>query len=80
MPAEGEAVGDTGPGEEKPKDAAKASPGPTKAKTYPVDPATCSHKFPSGNWQKWDDEDRCPKCGTPKLVAMEATTADLGPA
>jgi hypothetical protein len=22
----------------------------------------------------------CPKCGTPKLIAMEGTTADLGPA
>jgi hypothetical protein len=47
---------------------------------YPLDPSKCSHKFPSGRWLKWDAEGRCPRCGTSKLVAMEGTTADLGPA
>lgn len=75
--AYGEVAG-TGPGEEKPQEAAKASPGSTK--TYPVDAAECTHRFPSGRWLKWDADDRCPKCGTPKVTAMEGTTADLGPA
>jgi hypothetical protein len=66
----GEAPG-TGPGERG------HSPGSTK---YPLDPNKCSHKFPSGRWLKWDADGRCPRCGTPKIVAMEGTTADLGPA
>jgi hypothetical protein len=51
--------------------------------TYPFDPASCRHRFPSGNWLHWATEDGkevCPRCGTPKLAAMESTTADLGPA
>jgi hypothetical protein len=47
---------------------------------FPVDPKNCSHRFPSGAWLKWTSTDQCPKCGTPKLVAMEGTTADLGSA
>jgi hypothetical protein len=58
--------------------AGPASPGSTK--TYPLDPTKCSHKFPSGRWLKWDEFGNCPRCGTPQLVAMESTTADLGPA
>jgi hypothetical protein len=67
----GEAGGaDTGPGEGP----SLPSPG------FPVDPADCSHRFPSGAWLKWTSTDQCPKCGTPKLVAMEGTTEDLGSA
>jgi hypothetical protein len=71
----GEVMADTGPGEARPK----PSPGSTK---YPLanDPAKCSHKFPSGRWLTWDADERCPTCGTARLVAMEGTTADLGPA
>jgi len=58
------------------------------SRTFPVDPAACSHKFPSGRWLKWvqaPGEDGlprmvCPKCGVSQLVAMEGTTADLGAA
>lgn len=60
-----------GPGEQP------NSPGSTK---YPLDPSKCSHKFPSGRWLKWDSEGRCPRCGTPKVSAVEGTTADLGSA
>jgi hypothetical protein len=45
---------------------------------FPVDPKNCSHRFPSGAWLKWTSTDQCPKCGTPKVTAMESTTADLG--
>jgi hypothetical protein len=74
---DGEAPG-TGPGEGEVDLLSQPSPGSTK--TYPLDPAKCSHKFPSGRWLKWDADGRCPRCGTPKIVAMEGTTADLGPA
>lgn len=67
---DGEAPG-TGAGEQR------NSPASSK---YPLDPSKCSHKFPSGRWLKWDAEGRCPRCGTSKLVAVEGTTADLGPA
>lgn len=61
----------------EPGGAIGASPGSTK---YPLDPTKCSHKFPSGRWLPWDSEDRCPRCGTPKISAVEGTTADLGSA
>jgi hypothetical protein len=72
-PGEGSAIG-------------KASPG------FPIDPAKCNHKTAAGHWVKWivpagtkgigsmEPYAVCPKCGTSKLVAMEGTTADLGPA
>ena len=56
---------------------------------FPVDPVNCDHKTAAGRWVKWVwtespqdgvNHEVCPKCGTPKLVAMEGTTADLGPA
>jgi hypothetical protein len=59
---------------------------------FPIDAVECDHHLRSGNWVKWvktvaDKGDGitvtnevCPKCGTPKLVAMEGTNADLGPA
>lgn len=72
--AEGEAAGKE-PGEGS---SSLTSPG------FPIDPAVCTHKFPSGRWVTWAGGDGgvwlCPKCGTPKLVAMEGTNADLGPA
>ena len=68
--ADGEAAGTAPGGQSKP-------PGVTK---YPVDPAECTHRFRSGRWMKWDSEDRCPRCGTPKVSAVEGTTADLGSA
>lgn len=52
---------------------------PPPARHYPVDPGQCTHRYPSGNWLPWDADDRCPKCGTPKITAVEGTTADLGP-
>jgi hypothetical protein len=69
----GEVGADAGAGE-----APTSSPASTKA--YGLDPAKCSHRFPSGRWLKWDEFDCCPRCGTPRLTAMEGTTADLGPA
>ena len=68
--SQGEVAAVPGPGELS----AKTSPGST---IYPLDPAKCSHKFPSGRWLKWDENDRCPRCGTPKISAVEGTTADL---
>lgn len=61
---------DSRPGEGQPK----PSPG------FPIDPSQCDHHLRSGNWVKWTSTDQCPKCGMSKLQAMEATTADLGPA
>ena len=73
--AEGEAAG-TEPGEGS---SSLPSPG------FPIDPSKCDHKTSSGRWVQWrmptnGSAPVCPKCGTPKLVAMEGTTADLGPA
>ena len=79
----GEGVGATKPAASSSEVAAAPEPGESTAKTspgstiYPLDPAKCSHKFPSGRWLKWDEEDRCPRCGTPKISAVEGTTADL---
>jgi hypothetical protein len=72
----GEVGADTKPGEGRPSHPSSG---------FPIDPAVCTHKFPSGGWVRWvkiapDFTDRCPKCGTSKLVAMEGTNADLGPA
>jgi len=63
---------------------------------FPISPEKCNHKTSAGRWVKWVEANVhdfstpgdvtikrqlvCPKCGTPKLVAMEGTTADLGPA
>lgn len=64
-------------------DAAGTAP---PARPFSVDPAKCDHKRSNGKWVPWqirssaDHTFVCPKCGTPKLLAMEATTADLGPA
>ena len=49
-------------------------------KIYPLDPRDCDHKLPSGRWIPWDPDDRCPRCGTPKVSAVEGTTVDLGSA
>src|SRR4029453_17169747 len=70
---EGEAP-DTKPGEETFSASGKASPG------FPIPPDKCDHKTSAGRWVKWrpldyDDPKSpwvCPKCGTPKLVAMES--------
>jgi hypothetical protein len=75
QPGPGEADADTKPGEGQPK----------PSSGFPIDAALCDHHLRSGNWVRWakiapDFTDRCPKCGTPKLVAMEGTNADLGPA
>jgi hypothetical protein len=67
----------TRPGEGQPK----PSPG------FPIDQAECDHKTSAGHWVKWRwlgvepyKQLVCPKCGMLKLLAMEGTTADLGPA
>lgn len=70
---------DGGSGGEGDADAGTADT-PPPARHYSVDPGACTHRYPSGNWLPWDDEDRCPKCGTPKVTAVEGTTADLGSA
>lgn len=67
---------------------ARPSPG---APLFPRDPAACNHKMSNGHWVKWREiplqtaigetsQYVCPKCGTPKIVAMEGTNADLGAA
>jgi len=73
----GEVEADLEPGEESA--VGKTSPG------FPIPPEKCDHKTSAGRWVKWvriapDFQERCPKCGLPKLTAMEGTTADLGPA
>lgn len=69
---------DTEPGETSDGTSPSAlSPGST---IFPVDPKDCTHRFPSGSWLRWNAQGLCPKCGTPKIVAMESTTEDLGPA
>ena len=80
-------VGEGGPDTSaQPADAGNPRAGeatPNTSPAFPVDPTTCSHKTASGNWVRWIGEaghEVCPKCGTPKLVAIEGTTADLGPA
>lgn len=50
------------------------------ARRYPIDAAECSHRYPSGRLLPFDEDGRCPKCGTPKVSAVEGTTADLGAA
>lgn len=61
----------------------------TPSPGFPVDPAVCDHKTASGAWVKWVaarsgeglmtvSQQVCPKCGTPKVSAMESTNADLG--
>jgi len=80
QPGPGEAGADTKPGEGQPK----------PSSGFPIDAAVCDHRMANGHWVKWRDDPAwdgtdhphlvCPKCGTPKLVAMEGTNADLGPA
>lgn len=60
-----------------PEDGVSASSPP--ARRYPIDATECSHRYPSGRLLPFDEQDRCPKCGMPKLSALEGTTADLGP-
>jgi len=55
---------------------------------FPVNPIRCDHKLASGAWVPWilltDNnspnlgKEVCPKCGTPKLTAVEGTMEDLG--
>lgn len=63
-------------------DSAKTTSPPATTRRYPLadDPAKCTHRYPSGNWLPWDDQDRCPKCGMRRIDAIEGTTADLGAA
>lgn len=81
-PIPGDTSADTKPGE-------GATPSPSPG--FPISATECTHKFPSGRWVKWmtvefgegaglTRHEICPKCGTLKLVAMEGTNADLGPA
>ncbi|HEU4864625.1 MAG TPA: hypothetical protein VFT76_00130 [Actinomycetota bacterium] len=63
--------------------ATEVGPPPRGRATYPVDPANCDHRKTSGDWVRWVEDDgveRCPKCGTDRLSAVEGTAADLGPA
>jgi len=76
-PIPGDTSADTKPGEGRPSHPSSG---------FPIDATGCTHKFPSGRWVTWvvpmqgDRGPYCPKCGTSKLVAMEGTNADLGPA
>ena len=57
------------------REGSQTLPGVTK---YPGRPGGVHAPFRSGRWMKWDADDRCPRCGTPKVSAVEGTTADLG--
>jgi hypothetical protein len=61
----GEVTADPEPGEGTSSAIGKTSPG------FPIDPAKCDHRTAAGHWVAWR-QDRCPKCGTPKLIAMES--------
>lgn len=81
-----------GSGEGAPHSPSSEPPTAKPPKAYPVDPAMCDHKKTSGDWVKWvlgaaalgaptgQRLDVCPKCGTPKIAAVEGTTKDLGSA
>lgn len=65
---EGEAPG-TEPGEGTLSAIGKPSPG------FPIAPEKCNHRTSGMRWVKWmlvGGAEVCPKCGTPKLVAMES--------
>jgi hypothetical protein len=73
---EGEAP-DTGPEGGTLSAIGKPPSGSTK---FPVDPAKCNHRTSIGHWVNWyaypEDDGHviqvCPKCGTPRLIAMES--------
>jgi hypothetical protein len=65
----GEDDTDTKPGE------AKATPPSSPSPGFPISPAECDHKAPSGRWLKTtvvDGQARCPRCGESAVIYRES--------